>query len=131
MTTADSNMELLQAAAEARLRAHAEYSHFKVGAALLTEDGIIVRGCNVENSSFGLTLCAERVAITSAVTEGHLAFQSLAVVTDRQVAPCGACRQVMAEFCEEEFPIFVASADNLGEFKQFSLGELLPERFRL
>ena len=85
----------------------------------------------MENASFGLTLCAERVALTTAVSAGHRTFQAIAIVTDRLAAPCGACRQVLAEFCGEDFPVHVASADDPNSVETHLLGNLLPERFRL
>ena len=121
---------LLKLAAEAREQAHAKYSNFMVGAALLAYDGSVFKGCNVENSSFGLTICAERVAVTSAVTAGKKKFEALGLVTARPTAPCGACRQVLAEFCENDFPIYLASIDELNQVKEFTLGSLLPEAFR-
>ena len=120
---------LLEAAAEARHNAHAKYSKFSVGSALLTEDGSVFLGCNVENASYGLTICAERVALTSAVTAGHKSFQAIAIVADKLAAPCGACRQVLAEFCGDEFPVYVASAKDSASFETHFMGKLLPERF--
>ena len=130
MTESYSQPELVQAAAEARKQAYAKFSNYKVGAALLAEDGSIFSGCNVENSSFGLTICAERAVVAAAVAAGRRNFQALALVSNRQGPPCGACRQVLAEFCGDDFPIQIASAENLGEVKEFPLGELLPEAFR-
>ena len=122
---------LIHEAVEARLQAHAKYSRFSVGSAILSEDGIIFRGCNVENASFGLTLCAERVALTSAITSGHRTFRAIAIVADRLVAPCGACRQVLAEFCDEDFPVHIATAADPTSVETHLLGNLLPERFQL
>jgi cytidine deaminase len=130
MTESHSQMELLQAAAAARGHAYAKYSNFAVGAALLADDGTIFTGCNVENSSFGLTICAERVAMATAVATGQRSFRTLALVTERQVPPCGACLQFLAEFCGDAFPIQVASAEELDDVREFTLGELLPEAFR-
>jgi cytidine deaminase len=95
--------DLFHIAKEARLFAYAPYSQFKVGAALLTDDGRIFTGCNVENISFGLTCCAERVAIFAAIASGCLAFREILIVADSKqpVSPCGACRQVMAEYAPE------------------------------
>ena len=90
-------MDKLIAAAQAmRSRSHAPYSNYKVGAAILTDDGDIIGGCNIESSSYGLTCCAERVAIYRAVAEGHSSFQALAVVTENGGSLCGACRQVVS-----------------------------------
>ena len=92
--------KLMDCAIKARENAYSPYSHFAVGAALLCEDGTLYEGCNIENASYGLTNCAERTAIFKAVSEGHTKFKALAVVADTEgpCAPCGACRQVMAEF---------------------------------
>jgi len=92
---------LLQAAIEAREHAHAPFSNFKVGAALETEDGRIYTGCNIENATYGLTLCAERVAVFKAVSEGARKFKRIAVAADTGTLtpPCGACRQILWEFC--------------------------------
>ncbi|MFP6855324.1 MAG: cytidine deaminase [Opitutales bacterium] len=130
MTSAYSISELLQTAAEARRHAHAKYSNFRVGAALLANDGTVVQGCNVENASLGLTICAERVALTAAVVTGRREFGALALVTERSAAPCGACRQVLAEFCEDDFPIHIATADDLNKVESLTLGGLLPNAFR-
>ena len=121
--------KLLKAATKARHNAHSKYSKFSVGSALLTEDGSIFLGCNVENASYGLTICAERVALTSAVTAGHKSFQAIAIVADKLAAPCGACRQVLAEFCRDDFPVYVASAKDSASFETHFMGKLLPERF--
>ena len=95
-----SASELVKAARRARRNAHADYSHFKVGAALETADGSIITGCNIENATYGLTLCAERVAIFKALSEGHRAFVRIAIVADTETPtpPCGACRQILWEF---------------------------------
>ncbi len=116
---------LIEAASAVRQRAYAPYSHFAVGAALLTTDGRVVRGCNVENISFGLTLCAERSAVVAALAEGHVSFQAIAIVadTDVPISPCGACRQVLAEFSPD---LVVITANLSGRTETFSLAELLP-----
>jgi cytidine deaminase len=92
--------DLVAAARRARQHAHADYSHFKVGAALATADGTIVTGCNIENATYGLTICAERVAMFKALSEGHRAFTRIAIVADTEAPtpPCGACRQILWEF---------------------------------
>jgi cytidine deaminase len=91
---------LLQAALLARERAHAPFSHFKVGAALEGADGTVITGCNIENATYGLTICAERVAMFKALSEGHRAFTRIAIVADTETPtpPCGACRQILWEF---------------------------------
>ncbi len=125
--------DLLAAAADARTRAHAPYSSFRVGAALACADGAVVTGCNVENASYGLTVCAERNALAAAIAQGHRAFTALAVVADGAVppTPCGACRQVLAEFCPPEFPVHCAAATHLDAAAEFTLGNLLPSTFSM
>ena len=121
--------ELLQAAGEAADRAYAPYSNFQVGAALLTPDGRIFLGCNVENASYGLTVCAERNAIFSAVSQGMREFTALAIIAqpaDHPAPPCGACRQVLHEF-NPDLPIISATLS--GERKIYKLSQLLPEAF--
>jgi len=119
MTTED----LIAVAWEARERAYAPYSNFKVGAALLSADGQVFQGCNVENISYGLTICAERVAIGAAVAQGVTKFDRVAVVADTKepVSPCGACRQVLAEFGVKT----IILANKQGSV-EFTLEELLP-----
>ncbi len=113
----------------ARENAYVPYSSFKVGAALLTKDGSIYHGCNIENASYGLTNCAERTAIFKAVSEGVTKFASLAVVadTDGPVSPCGACRQVMAEFCEPDMPVYLINLK--GDVQETTVSDLLPGAF--
>ncbi len=118
--------ELLQAAERAQKLAYAPYSRFAVGAALLAADGTIYTGCNVENASYGLGICAERNAIAHAVACGAKQFIAIAVVTDNGVTPCGACRQVLAEF-EPRMTVIVADED--GNRRIYSLAELLPDAF--
>jgi cytidine deaminase len=119
---------LIEKATEARENAHAPFSNFKVGAALLTESGEIFTGCNVENASYGLTMCAERVAIFKAISEGKKDFTQLAVVadTDNLTPPCGACRQIIWEFCGD-IPIILSNLS--GENATFQMSELLPKAF--
>jgi cytidine deaminase len=117
---------LIASAMEARGRAYAPYSGFPVGAAVSTASGRVFSGCNVENASSGLTVCAERVAIWKAVTNGEREFSTLAVVTEPGATPCGACRQVLSEFAED-VPILVATTQ--GRIWVASLSELLPYPF--
>ncbi|HXB56192.1 MAG TPA: cytidine deaminase [Vicinamibacteria bacterium] len=120
--------DLARLARGARRRAHAPFSHFKVGAALRARSGEIVTGCNVENASYGLTLCAERVAVFKAVSEGIRAFDAVAVVTasPRLTPPCGACRQILWEFCGD---VWVNLSDLKGHTRTLRLSELLPFPF--
>jgi cytidine deaminase len=122
---------LLRAARDAAQNAHAPYSNYKVGAAMLCADGTVFIGCNVENASYGLTNCAERTAVFSAIAAGRRDFVAMAIVADDSSMPypCGACRQVLAEFCRDEFPVYVARASALDEWEATSLAELLPHRF--
>ncbi|HBY86228.1 MAG TPA: cytidine deaminase [Colwellia sp.] len=121
--------ELLSAAKEAYQRAYAPYSKFHVGAAALTADGNIVNGCNVENASYGLTICAERNCINHAVVNGEQQFQVIIIYTeqDKLTPPCGACRQVIAEFFEQSAPVFAVNHKN--EHKQWTVQQLLPDAF--
>jgi cytidine deaminase len=126
-------IELLAAADRARRQAHAPYSHYQVGAALLAEDGSVTTGCNVENASYGLTLCAERVAVGTAVAAGKRTFAAIAIVAGEGPAPfpCGACRQVLAEFCGARTPVYVARSGTLDAHHATTLGALLPHAFSL
>ncbi len=119
---------LLDAAFAARRNAHAPYSGFQVGAALLCEDGTIVAGCNVENRSYGLTICAERNAITTAAAAGHRRFRAIAIVADADplTPPCGMCRESLQEFCDD-LPILLANLR--GEQRETTLRVLFPEPF--
>lgn len=121
--------ELIAAAKAAREKAYVPYSRFPVGAAVLTEDGKLYTGCNIENASFGLANCGERTAIFKMVSEGHHVFKAIAIVadTDGPVSPCGACRQVMTEFG----PDAVVYLTNLkGDVTRTTVAELLPGFFR-
>ncbi len=119
---------LMAAALEARLRAHAPYSHFLVGAALEASDGRVFTGCNVESSSYGLTVCAERTALFKAISEGARGFVRIAVAADASALtpPCGACRQVLRDHCAE---LEVILCNPRGESKVFQLSELFPHPF--
>jgi cytidine deaminase len=124
----DYAQRLLDAARAVRLNAHASFSHFQVGAALETDDGHIITGCNVENATYGLTVCAERVAVFKAISEGFRKFVRVAVVADTKDAtpPCGACRQILWEFGGDLEVIL----GNLEEEKaRFQLKDLLPHAF--
>ena len=120
--------ELIAAAKRARRNARADYSKFKVGAALETADGQIITGCNIENSTYGLTLCAERVAMFKAISEGHKKFRRIAVAFDTHAPtpPCGACRQILWEF-GGDIEIILATLG--GRSVSHRLGELLPLPF--
>ena len=127
--------ELVELALEARTFAYAPYSKFKVGAALLGSNGVVYKGCNVENASYPATNCAERTAIFGAVAEGQREFDAIAIVGGKEdaselefCAPCGVCRQVMREFCNpEHFEIILAKSKS--DYKVFTLEELLPMSF--
>ena len=125
-----SDADLVQRALAVREYAYAPYSGYQVGAAVLTADGRVFSGCNIENSSYGLTVCAERVALLKAVSEGFRKFTTLAVVGpgDDYCLPCGACLQVMAEFAPS---LRILTADSTGRFRSRTLPELLPEAFTL
>jgi len=120
---------LIQRAREARRKAYAPYSKFKVGAAILTQKGKVYTGANVESASYGLTACAERVALYQAVVSGARKFKKIAVVADGKepVTPCGVCRQVLAEFGEN---LEVICANLKGKVRRFRLKELLPHSFK-
>lgn len=123
--------QLLQHAADVRKNAYAPFSEFYVGAALLTADGKLYTGCNVENSSYGLSICAERNAIAAMVAaQGHTGIQRVAVVANRLASPCGACRQVIVEF-GDEIEVISASADDRGNISRWRITELLPAHFKL
>ena len=127
--------ELVQMAIRAMQGAYAPYSGYQVGAALLCADGTVYTGCNIENASFTPTVCAERTAFFKAITDGHRAFSAIAVcggkdgVITGYFPPCGVCRQVMREFCEDDFLIHMAGAQ--GAVKTRTLAQLLPESFQL
>nr|WP_027972968.1 cytidine deaminase [Streptococcus porci] len=120
---------LVELAIEASNRAYVPYSHFPIGAALLTADGTVYTGCNIENASFGLTNCGERTAIFKAVSDGHLKLSEIAIYgqTSKPVSPCGACRQVMAEFFEPTAKVTLIAKN--GQTVETTVGELLPYSF--
>lgn len=122
--------KLVQAALAARQQAYAPYSKFQVGAALRSTTGEVFIGCNVENVSYGLTICAERAAVTAAVAAGCQKFDALALALSGGGTPCGACRQVLAEFCPD-LPILLIDADQPTHVTEVRLTGLLPGRFTL
>lgn len=123
--------KLLEAAIETRKRAYAPYSNFTVGAALLSEQGNIYSGCNVENASYGLTVCAERTAIFKMVAAGERRIAAVLVIGDSEefLAPCGACRQVIAEFAADDTPVYICNRH--GRYKKSTVKELIPHYFSL
>ena len=123
--------ELIEKALEAREKAYAPYSKFKVGVAVLTAGGKIYTGCNVENASYPVGICAERVAMSKAVADGETEFTVIAIVGsgENYCMPCGMCRQFMAEFCKEDFEIIVAKS--VDDYKIMKIGEILPYTFDL
>lgn len=121
---------LLRDAVRASRRAVAPYSKFNVGAALLTRKGVVILGANVESVSYGLTCCAERVALFKALTDGHTDFTAVAIVAPHaKTAPCGACRQLLAEYAPDA-RVFVADSRRPAKFREFTVDQLLPEAFR-
>lgn len=128
--------ELIREAIAARESSYAPYSGFTVGSALLTKEGKIYTGCNIESASYSPTCCAERTAFFKAVSEGERDFEAIAVVGAKKdtipstlCSPCGVCRQVISEFCEDSFEIILATSED--HFETFTLTELLPKRFKL
>lgn len=123
---------LMSEAQKARQKSYSPYSHFRVGAALLTKSGKIYTGCNIENAAYTPTVCAERTAIFKAVSDGERDFEALAVIGGAEggtadfCAPCGVCRQVIAEFCNKDFKIILGNED---KFKAYTLDGLLPFAF--
>jgi len=122
----DTN-RLIEEAIKAAENAYAPYSNFKVGSAALA-CGKIFTGCNIENSSYGLTICAERVAIFKAISEGCKEIEKIAIYAEEMPYPCGACLQVMAEFCKDGCEIIVTNGTNI---EKYQLSDLLPKRFKL
>ncbi|KAG6891129.1 hypothetical protein C0992_010424 [Termitomyces sp. T32_za158] len=141
----ESREKLIQAAIEAKEFAYNRYSNFRVGAALLATDGTIIKGANIENASYGGTICAERTAIVKAVSEGTRSFIAIAIVSDvaAPISPCGICRQVLREFCSLKMPVLLVPGDypqpstgeapkpgySEGGVRDTTLGELLPDSF--
>ena len=125
--------ELCSLALKARESSYSPYSNIKVGAALLTRSGKIYTGCNIENAAYSPTVCAERVAFFKAISEGEKEFAAIAIagganeMPDREFPPCGVCRQVMAEFCDTDFKVYLVKSET--EYTELSLGELLPYGF--
>lgn len=125
--------ELFTLAKEAMKNSYAPYSNYNVGAALLTKNDKVYMGCNIENASYSATCCAERTAIFSAVANGEKEFNAICIVGGKNgdiidyAMPCGVCRQVLAEFCDVDFKIYVGINEN--EIKEFTLSELLPYSF--
>ena len=125
---------LMQYAIDAMARAYAPYSHYQVGAALLCADGAVYQGCNIENASYSPTICAERTAFAKAVSEGQRDFVAIAIcggmngVITSLCTPCGVCRQVMREFCKDDFMVYMAKPDGIEER---TLAQILPDSFVL
>ncbi|MDE6201160.1 MAG: cytidine deaminase [Clostridiales bacterium] len=123
---------LMEQAQAARKKSYSPYSHFCVGAALLCKNGKVYTGCNIENAAYTPTNCAERTAIFKAVSEGERQFEAIAIIGGKEneeggfCAPCGVCRQVISEFCDNDFKIVLGTVDS---FKVYTLGELLPYSF--
>lgn len=124
---------LIKKALDAMQKSYSPYSGFKVGAALLTTDGNIYTGCNVENASFSMTVCAERTAILKAVSDNKQSFKKIAIVAGKDgivtdyTSPCGACLQVMIEFCDNDFEVILAKS--IDDYKKYKLSKLLPHSF--
>ncbi len=130
------DLNLINLAIEAKSNAHTPYSHFKVGAAILTKSGKVYKGSNVECSSFGMTVCAERTALVKAVSEGEKEFEKIAVVGGEEdelnyTTPCGACRQFLADFNINMDVIMAYKENNEIKYKKMKMSELLPESFEL
>jgi len=123
-------MEFARLAKEAAQQAYVPYSKFPVGAVLIASDGTVFQGCNIENASFGLSNCAERTAIFKAVSEGYRDFREIYIYgeTAEPISPCGACRQVLSEFCSDEMPVYLLSQDL--QVLESSIGGLLPYHFK-
>ncbi len=125
----ETRAALIAAACQARAQAYVPYSHFAVGAALLTDDGRVFTGVNVENASYGLTVCAERNAVGTMVTAGGRRIVAIAVCTANGVTPCGACRLVLSEFVDDEGDAVVWIVDGEGSVRETTMATLLPDSF--
>ncbi len=126
MITSEQREALIAAAVEARKQAYAPYSHYAVGAALLADNGRFYTGCNVENASYGLAICAERTAVVKMVSEGVRQIEAIVVCTENAGSPCGACRQVLVEFAGD-VPVWLVDAQGNG--RETTLYTLLPDHF--
>ena len=129
-----NKQELCNVAITATDKSYSPYSNCKVGAALLSADGQVFTGCNIENASFSPTICAERTAFAKAVSEGVTKFSAIAIAAKKDgklstFTPCGVCRQVMSEFCDADFKVLVVTGENT--FEEYTLAELLPASFKL
>lgn len=129
-----NNLDLCKKAIDATANAYSPYSNCCVGAALLTKNGKVYTGCNIENASFSATVCAERVAFSKAISEGEKDFKAIAVAGKKNgvltvFSPCGVCRQVMSEFCKSDFKILVVTGED--SFDEYTLSQLLPNSFTL
>jgi len=126
-----SARELVDMALRAQRQAYVPYSGFHVGAAVLADNGKVYTGCNIENASYGATICAERTAIAKAVSDGARKILAVAVTSDSEgpTQPCGICRQVMSEFCSEDMPLYLSNRN--GDYAEYAFRELLPNQFVL
>ena len=125
----EQEIMLIQEAETARKNSYSPYSNFAVGAALLCKNGKIYNGCNIENGAYPSSICAERVAIFKAVSEGQYDFEGIAIVGDKEAPPCGACRQVMSEFVKADFKVIIATSSK--DYKTYNFADILPLSFKL
>lgn len=130
MISNETQQELLKLATEARAHAYTPYSHYNVGAALLTKDGRVYQGCNIENASYTPTVCAERTAFFKAIFDGVREFSAIAIIGSGVTPsyPCGVCRQVMSEFCDGDFVVITSNGDS-SEVITETLDQIMPHRF--
>lgn len=126
-----SDLELYNLAWNAKSMSYSPYSKFRVGAAVIAENNEVYSGANIENSSYGATVCAERTAVFKAIIEGNRKIKTVAIAsdTDATIFPCGICRQVLGEFCDEDAKIICGNS--VDSFEIYTLGELMPKRFRI